>query len=114
MDLQLDSKGKEITPEEKIERLTRERDEFERAYHMLRGAIEIAMEMIVFARIQDYSIDDRAIERALDIALASAETEVAESAHPADVIECPYCERCNSFLSESSEQAGYCLKCATR
>lgn len=105
---------KAITPKERIERLESELALWQRGYVILEITCEKIIEQYIVCESVGKKVDLTWIRHALDDALLNAQDTLHESAHPVDRIEKIFCEGCHTFLTEASEAAGMCLKCACR
>ncbi len=108
------SKCKKMPPQECIDRLRDELDRTQRGYAILETIAEKVIEKITIWQNTDQPLNERMILNMLDNGLTLAQAELEITIHPVDEIAKMYCERCQSFLSQASESAGYCLRCERR
>jgi len=105
------SKVRKIPAKETYERIECELAAYQRGFLVLEIAIEyILCEINTLDQSNRQRIPNW-IVRCLDMAANEAQEAIAADAHPVDLVEKIFCERCHTFLSEASEQAGYCIKC---
>ena len=102
---------KTIPAKERERQLESELADYQRGYMILESAVEYVIEQIEVRQRQRLLFNPMVIGKLLTAALTEANQHLTSSAHPADVVEKIFCEGCHTFLSEASEQAGYCIKC---
>lgn len=88
--------------------------EVQQAYVTFEMLVECLMEAMAIAERLKTNIPAIGILTCLERCLLTAHQAYAE-AYPNDGMDGKiFCEQCHTFLSESSEYAGYCLKCEGR
>jgi len=105
---------KTIPAKERERHLDGELADYQRGYMILETAIEVVLAKIVEKRDERLHFHPLKIHEMLSKALMEAGQQLSDGTHPANHVEKIFCDRCHTFLTDASEQAGYCIKCEGR
>lgn len=102
---------RKIPPREQVKIVESELADYELAYFMLETGVEYIIAQITLEEQDGCMTDVRWVRNLLETCLLKAQEHTHDSPHPTDLIDKIFCDRCHTFFSEASEQAGYCIKC---